>query len=125
MILDTNAVSAIILGEEAIADVLEDCGRHSLPVIALGEFRFGLLGSVNRRRYETMLAGLVRDSIVRRVDETTTVAYAAIRDELRVRGTPIPQNDLWIAALTRQYQEPLVSRDRHFDRVEGITRIGW
>ena len=40
-------------------------------------------------------------------------------------GTPIPMNDLWIAAIARQYKQPVLSRDTHFDLVPGITRIGW
>jgi tRNA(fMet)-specific endonuclease VapC len=45
--------------------------------------------------------------------------------ELKRAGTPIPTNDLWIAALCRQHDLPLLSRDRHFDRVPGLRRIAW
>ena len=55
----------------------------------------------------------------------TAFHYAEIRLELKRTGTPIPANDLWIAALCRQHDLPLMSRDRHFDRVLGIRRVGW
>jgi predicted nucleic acid-binding protein len=125
VILDTNAVSALLGGDPGISSALESRHRHSIPVIALGEYRFGLLASARRTPLEARLFGLVRDSKVLPVNQGTTAAYAEIREELRVRGTPIPPNDLWIAALARQHDEPIVSRDRHFDRVEGVTRVGW
>jgi predicted nucleic acid-binding protein len=59
------------------------------------------------------------------VDEQTTIPYAAVRSELKKAGTPIPSNDVWIAALCRQHSLPLVSRDRHFDFVAGIERLDW
>ena len=59
------------------------------------------------------------------VDENTAERYAEVRDELWHRGRPIPGNDLWIAALARQYGLPLLSRDGHFDYVAGMKRIGW
>lgn len=51
--------------------------------------------------------------------------YAAIRLELKIAGTPIPANDLWIAALSRQYAMPVLSRDTHFDLVAGLRRRTW
>ncbi|MEE8590696.1 MAG: PIN domain-containing protein [Spirochaetia bacterium] len=44
---------------------------------------------------------------------------------LKAAGTPLPENDLWIAALVRQYDLPLLSKDRHFDNVQGISRLSW
>jgi predicted nucleic acid-binding protein len=58
-------------------------------------------------------------------DETTTSHYAEIRLQLASAGTPIPMNDLWIAAIARQHKLPVISRDTHFDQVVGLTRIGW
>ena len=59
------------------------------------------------------------------VDEETASYYATIRTELKRAGTPIPSNDVWIAALCRQHSFSLLSRDRHFDLVRGIERIDW
>jgi predicted nucleic acid-binding protein len=58
-------------------------------------------------------------------DERTALQYAAIRLELKRAGTPIPVNDLWIAALCRQHGCDIVSRDRHFDSVPGLRRVSW
>jgi predicted nucleic acid-binding protein len=59
------------------------------------------------------------------VDEETTRHYATVRENLRRAGSPIPENDVWIAALARQHGEPIVSRDQHFDLVDASLRVGW
>lgn len=59
------------------------------------------------------------------LDSTTARHYADIRSELRSAGRPIPENDIWIAALARQHHLPIVSRDEHFDGISGVRRIGW
>lgn len=125
MILDTNAVSALLAGDAALPEVLGPALRHHLPVIVIGEYRYGLLRSRHRRRLEPLLEDLIRESIILAVDEDTATAYAAIRDELRRAGRPIPENDLWIAALARQHGESVVSRDDHFDDVSGLRRLPW
>jgi tRNA(fMet)-specific endonuclease VapC len=59
------------------------------------------------------------------VDAETTLAYAVVRAGLRKRGTPLPENDVWIAALALQHDLSIVSRDTHFKWVEDIHCITW
>lgn len=59
------------------------------------------------------------------IDVETARYYGEIRHELRLDGRPIPQNDVWIAALALQHRLPVLSRDTHFDSVEGVERISW
>jgi tRNA(fMet)-specific endonuclease VapC len=125
VILDTNAVSALFVGDPVLGDVLAGGERHHLPVIVIGEYRYGLVQSRDRKLLRRLLSSLIRDSIVLPVDETTAETYSAVRDELRRKGKPIPDNDLWIAALARQHDQPVVSCDDHFDFVSGLYRIGW
>lgn len=125
MILDTNAVSALLVGDAALGDVLAADERHHLPVIVIGEYRYGVLGSRHRDHLQILLETLIRESMVLPVDEMTADAYAEVRDELRRKGRPIPENDIWIAALARQYRQPVVSRDDHFDQVADLRRIFW
>jgi predicted nucleic acid-binding protein len=125
VILDTNALSALLDKEAALLEAIRDSRELALPVIVLGEFRFGI--SVSRRRDE-YLAWLRRDLPLFRVlpvVEETSVYYATIRSELKAGGSPIPANDAWIAALARQHRMPIVSRDTHFDKVKNIERLGW
>jgi tRNA(fMet)-specific endonuclease VapC len=125
LILDTNAFSALAEGEPTLAAVLSKASGVSIPVIVLGEYRFGISQSRRRTEYEGWLTKYLPSFQVLDVDERTTVPYGDIRADLKRAGKPIPSNDLWIAALCRQHFLPLLSRDRHFDAVPGITRIGW
>ena len=125
MILDTNAVSALLAGDEHIAAALEGTLRHHLPAIVLGEYRYGLRRSRKRRTIEPWLDQLERESIVLVVDGITAKHYATVRDELRKKGRPIPENDVWIAALAAQHGQPILSQDEHFDQVTAVRRLSW
>ncbi len=125
MILDTNALSAFVDGVAAVGQVLAAQPRAAIPVIVLGEFRYGIAESRHRRAYEQWLEAHIDRFDVLAVDDETAVAYAAVRVELRRTGRPIPANDAWISALALQHRLPVLSRDQHFDAVPGIERRGW
>lgn len=125
MILDTNALSAVADNEPAAVEVFISADSIALPVIVLGEFRFGINQSSRRSHYETWLGRLIAVSHVLDIDEQTSQHYAELRIRLRRLGKPIPSNDLWIAALSQQHSLAILSRDRHFDALAGITRLAW
>ena len=125
MILDTNAVSAFFEDVPAVCMAVGGTDVLAVPSIVLGEYRFGLSGSRLRAELEAKLGRLERLADVLSVDAETARHYAAIRRELKDAGTPIPDNDLWIAALVRQHGLPLLSNDAHFDHVKDLTRVGW
>lgn len=125
MILDTNALSAFVDGEAAVGAVLKQQARACVPVIVLGEFRYGIAQSRHRAAYERWLASELRHFELLAVTETTAFAYAALRVSLRENGTPIPANDAWIAALALQHGLAVLSRDRHFDAVPKLRRQDW
>lgn len=125
MILDTNAISALFAGNDSLARVLAASPRHQVPVIVLGEYRYGLKRSRHQERLENLLDQLEHESDVLTIDAGTAAIYAEVREQLRQRGTPLPENDVWIAALVLQHRQPLVSQDTHFDSVTGLQRIGW
>ncbi|HVD95592.1 MAG TPA: type II toxin-antitoxin system VapC family toxin [Candidatus Limnocylindria bacterium] len=125
MILDTNALSAFADGVHAVVQQLGSADELHVPVIVLGEYRFGIATSRRRREYEAWLARGRAFWNVLPVVEETTVHYASIRKQLKEGGAPLPANDVWIAALARQHELPVLSRDPHFDIVAGLTRISW
>jgi tRNA(fMet)-specific endonuclease VapC len=125
MIVDTNALSAAADDEPTLIAILTRASQMVIPVIVLGEYRYGIAQSRHCAAYENWLAGLLRDCAVLDINEPTTQHYAKITLELRQKGKPIPTNDLWIAALCRQHSLPLLSRDGHFDHVAGLKRFGW
>ncbi|PYT75311.1 MAG: hypothetical protein DMG39_00140 [Acidobacteria bacterium] len=81
--------------------------------------------SRERGPYEQWLTESISNDRILDVDEETASQYAFIRAEMKKAGTPIPSNDVWIAALCRQYALPLLSRGKHFDSVGGLQRIAW
>jgi len=125
VILDTNGLSAFAEGEPALEPLLRKAAQIAIPVIALGEYRYGIAHSRDRKHYEEWLATYLSRFRILDVDEETTISYRDVRTELKRAGTPIPANDVWIAALCRQHRLPLLSRDRHFDAVPGIRRLAW
>jgi tRNA(fMet)-specific endonuclease VapC len=125
VILDTNALSAVADGDTALEPLLQRASRLSLPVIVLGEYRYGISQSRERSLYEHWLIESLPDYSILAIDEETAIHYAAVRAEMKKAGTPIPSNDAWVAALCRQYALPLLSRDAHFDSVSELRRIGW
>ena len=125
MILDTNGLSALADGESRLETILRKAAQIAIPVIVLGEYRCGISHSRQRVHYEDWLNEYLASFRILDVDEQTTISYSAVRSELRKAGTPIPSNDVWIAALCRQLSLPLLSRDRHFDNVLGLKRLEW
>ncbi len=125
MILDTNALSAFADGAPLAVAAVQAADDVAIPVIVLGEFRYGVTHSTRRREYEAWLDQYL--TIFRVLDITTETAseYALIRSELRRLGKPIPANDTWIAALCRQHDFPVLSRDGHFDNVKRVRRQAW
>ena len=125
MILDTNALSAFADEDPGLLTILHRSRQVSLPVIVLGEYRAGITQSRHRSRYEAWLESFLADCTVLDISEETTRHYVTVVLDLKRMGKPIPVNDLWIAALCRQYLLPVVTRDRHFDVVPNLQRLGW
>src|SRR5262245_36486809 len=125
MILDTNALCAFADGIRPVVVQLATADELHIPVIVLGEYRFGIATSRRRQQYEAWLArGRASWNIIPIVKETAT-HYASIRQQLKRAGVPLPANDFWIAALARQHDLPILSRDTHFDAVPGLSRLSW
>jgi predicted nucleic acid-binding protein len=93
--------------------------------VVLGEYLFGILQSRHRQRYQQWLAANLPTAELATIGHATAREYAGVRLELKQRGSPIPANDTWIAALARQHRLPILSNDAHFDAVSGIQRIGF
>jgi tRNA(fMet)-specific endonuclease VapC len=125
LILDTNALSAAAEENPDVLEILAGAEEVALPVVVIGEYRYGIAQSRHSSRYRQWLDDLIKDCRVLEVTDQTTHHYAAIGVELRQAGKPIPTNDLWIAALCRQHRLPILSRDHHFDAVPALRRVRW
>lgn len=121
--LDTSAYSNFRRGNEEVAALLDRAELVGVSTVALGELRTGFLLGGKRRRNETELDAFLDSSVVEvlPVDSETSHQYAEIVAELRKAGTPIPTNDIWIAATAARNGTTVLTCDDHFER---IARIG-
>lgn len=125
MILDTNALSAWADGNPACRSAFAEAARLIVPVIVLGEYQYGIRQSRHRTRYEDWLACSLSLAELQPITSVTASHYADLRLLLKARGTPIPANDLWIAAQVRELRLPLLSNDAHFDIIPDLDRIAF
>jgi len=124
VLLDTNRYVDFCRGETAVAEIVRRAESVTLPFVALAELRAGFrCGTVGRRNEATLVRFLASPRVtVLYADEQTTHTYAGLFAQLRTQGTPIPTNDLWIAALCVQHDLLLCSRDAHFDHLPQLAR---
>ena len=120
--LDTNAYSRLMLGHPPLQACLEEADRVVMPVIVLGELHAGFLAGARSRENEARLQAFLESPGVRIQDVTWDIArrYALLVNHLRRAGTPIPTNDVWIAATALELGARLVSYDAHFRKTPGL-----
>lgn len=123
--LDTNRYTDLCRGDASVLDTLELADEIWLPFIVLGELRAGFaVGTQGQRNQAVLHRFLLKPRVgVLYADDQTTHHYANIFRQLRKQGTPIPTNDMWIAALTLQRSLALFARDAHFDALPQLARV--
>jgi predicted nucleic acid-binding protein len=123
--LDTNRYTDLMRGDAATKQKVETAEAVFLPLFVLGELRAGFaVGRHGAANEGALRRFLLRPGVeVLCPDPQTTLQYGAIYRQLRSQGTPIPTNDMWIAALVLQHDLCLMDRDRHFDVLPQITRV--
>jgi tRNA(fMet)-specific endonuclease VapC len=123
--LDTNRYVDLCKAVGETLELLETAEAIILPFVVLGELRAGF--AFGRRQAEnerTLRRFLLKDGVrVVFADDQTTHHYAAVFRQLRKQGTPIPTNDMWLAALVLQHNLALHARDRHFDHLPQLVRV--
>lgn len=123
--LDTNRYTDFCRGVPEVAVHLSQAESICLPLMVLGELRAGFQVGSRSRENEQILARFLASPRVSLLlpDQQTTLHYANLYSQLRRQGTPIPVNDLWIAALVLQHELVLLSRDGHFKHLPQLPRI--
>jgi tRNA(fMet)-specific endonuclease VapC len=123
--LDTNRYVDFCRGESDVVTTLENAQAILLPFVVVGELRAGFaIGTKGATNERTLRRFLMKDGVsVLFADEQSTHHYAAVYRQLRLQGTPIPTNDMWIAALVVQHDLTLYARDRHFDQLPQLVRL--
>ena len=122
--LDTNRLTDLFQGDSELADRLGECDEVWIPLMVLAEIKAGFYGGSQQHRNEILLRNLLAKPTVDILlpARETAEHYARLFVQLRRAGTPIPDNDLWIAALILEHDLVLITRDRHFDSVPQLLR---
>ena len=123
--VDTNAVIAYREGIPEVCRFIDDAGVIFLPVTVLGELLYGALNSTKMRKNESAVQQFSEHTILLPITRDVAARYAQVRLDLKKKGTPIPENDIWIAALCIEHEIPLLSRDEHFRVVDNLDVSGW
>lgn len=123
--LDTNRYVDLCNGVEETVALLEEAEAVMLPFVVLAELRAGFANGRRQAENErTLRRFLLKEGVrVLFADDQTTHHYATIYRQLRRQGTPIPTNDMWLAAIVLQHNLALHARDRHFDHLPQIIRL--
>ena len=123
--LDTNRYVDLARGLETTVALVAAAEAVYLPFIVIGELRAGFTAGKRATENEQALRRFLQKKGVEVLlaDDQTTVSYAAVFQQLRRQGTPIPTNDMWIAALVLQHGLVLHARDLHFDQLAQIPRV--
>lgn len=123
--IDTNRYIDLARGEASAMEAVEFAEEVWLPFVVVGELRAGFAAGTREASNEAMLRRFLFESCkgVLYADEQTTHHYANLNRQLRKQGTPIPANNIWIAALVLRHSLQLLSRDAHFDALAQIVRV--
>jgi tRNA(fMet)-specific endonuclease VapC len=124
-LLDTNIIIAAFAQETAVQSQLAAAADVFVPTIALGELYHGARQSGRAAANLARVDQFAANSTVLGCDAVTAQHYGEIRNALRLKGRPIPENDIWIAAIAVQHQLTLVTRDAHFSAVDGLLVEKW
>ena len=124
-LLDTNIISALFKGEAVIANKIDEAANVCIPVITIGEIYFGAELSNNSFEYIRDIEKLKTSYPVCIIDNDACRHYAFIKARLGKKGKPIPENDIWIAAIALQNNLIVATRDNHFFEIDGLSVEVW
>ena len=123
--LDTSAYSHFKRGNPQLVDLIDRAAWIGVPAIVIGELETGFLLGGQRERNRADLGEFLRHPVVEELPVTGEVGeiYAEIVASLRQQGTPLPSNDIWIAATAARWGAPVLTCDAHFSAIERISTL--
>ena len=121
--LDTNAAIGILNNQSEVYDILSKYDSICLPVTVCGELIFGAKNSKLSAKNEKRYFEFINSTELLEIDLVVAEIYASVRLNLKKKGTPIPENDIWIAAICIANEIPLYTFDKHFQNIKGIILV--
>jgi tRNA(fMet)-specific endonuclease VapC len=125
VLLDTSVVVRYFRKDAAVREKLLASATLYLPQTALGELYCGAYLCADPKRTLAEINNFLVAVVLLFPGLATAQQYGKIRAALAQAGTPIPENDIWIAAIAHEHQLPLAARDAHFDQVAGLQVLKW
>lgn len=124
-LLDTNIIILLFANDKDILKNLSKASEVFIPNIAVGELYYGACKSTHSKENIERINKFIECNTILTCDAETAWYYGKIKSELKFKGKPIPENDIWIAATSLQHNLFLVTRDTHFKEVEKLKLISW
>lgn len=121
--LDTNIIIRLFRNDPIIIKMFATVTSFCLPVPVIAELLFAARNSSRQKENLKVYHEFINACIVLNVTRETANHYSVVRLELKQKGRPIPENDLWIASVCREQRLPLVTGDVHFDNINGLEVI--
>jgi tRNA(fMet)-specific endonuclease VapC len=121
--LDTNVSIKFLNGDEVVESIVLRYYEIYLPVIVVGELVFGALNSKHAELNLSRHQKFIQRAKLLEITDTTANTYAQTRLRLKKKGKPIPENDIWIAAVCIENKLPLLSNDAHFKEIDHLDLI--
>ena len=124
-LLDTNIIIALFAKDPQIHDRIANAEEVFVPCIAVGELYFGACKSIKTKENLARIDEFALNNIVLPCDTGIAKKYGDIKNSLKEKGLPIPENDIWIAAIAQQYALTLITKDSHFEAIENLKIETW
>jgi len=124
-LLDTNIIIALFASEREVQEKLAQADEVFVASVVLGELYFGAHKSARVTKNLARIDELASNAVVISCDTETARCYGEVKNALRLKGHPVPENDIWIAAVALQHELALVTRDTHFDEIENLKIVVW
>jgi len=124
-LLDTNIIIALFAGEVQVHARLRECPAVFISAISVGELVYGAHKSRRVTENLSRIQYFVANNAVLHCDQETAYHYGKLKHILQQQGRIMPENDMWIAALTQQHQLTLASRDKHFEMISEFSLEVW
>lgn len=125
VLLDTNIIIGLFANEQPILARLSQADHIFIPSTVLGELYYGACKSAHSERNVRRIDEFAVSVAVLVCDAGTAVHYGRIKKALREKGKPLPENDIWIAAVAQQHGLTVISRDQHFKEIESLPVEAW
>jgi tRNA(fMet)-specific endonuclease VapC len=124
-LLDTNIIVGLFAKEPKIHTHIAKAEEILIPCIAVGELYYGAWKSKHKEKNLEQLDEFTGSNTILACNTDTAKIYGNIKNQLKEKGLPIPENDIWIAAIARQYTLTLATKDAHFNAIENLKIENW